>query len=175
MSGQNNSDFFTAKYHGANGSLIWDVTDSTFSSGESYGIAVDSNGNVFSGGRKFNGTTSNFYLAKYNSTGSHIENLTNDAGAYIYGVAVDSDDNVIVSGYSDLSDDEIYTVKYSNDLSVLWSRSYAGTTGTDQARDVAVDLVGNIYVAGYSIGATTEIALLKYSSTELLLLTGLEL
>jgi hypothetical protein len=64
-------------------------------------------------------------------------------GTYARGVAVDSHDNIIVTGYD--SNLDYHTVKYNSSGSVLWNRT---DTGGFQAYGVAVDSQDNVVVTG---------------------------
>lgn len=88
---------------------------------------------------------------------------------YAYGVAIDSNDNIIVTGYSRLGgDDDYYTIKYNSDGTETWNKSYDGT-GYDVARSVAVDSNNNIIITGYSYNSTAgnnDYCTIKYQNTE---------
>jgi len=80
----------------------------------------------------------------------------NDTRAW--GVAVDSDNNIIVTGqiYDYHDDDNYYdylTIKYNPAGNVLWSRIY-DSGNDDFARDVAIDSENNIIVSGIVEGPT---------------------
>ena len=76
-------------------------------------------------------------------------------------VAVDSQDNIIVTGSCRLSRDRFCTVKYDRDGHVLWAREYGRGT-TERASSVAVDSKDNIIIAGYSLVGGYIYHLLKY-------------
>jgi len=61
-----------------------------------------------------------------------------------YGVAVDSNNNVIVTGGSYLGENyDYYTIKYDPNGNVIWNRTYDGES-QDHARGVAVDSNNNV-------------------------------
>jgi uncharacterized delta-60 repeat protein len=78
-------------------------------------------------------------------------------------VAVDSQDNVIVTGHCRLGRDAYCTVKFDRNGRVLWVREYSTGT-TERASDVAVDSQDNIIVAGYSVTGGYIYHLIKYDS-----------
>ncbi|GAB4342490.1 MAG: hypothetical protein Kow0037_29870 [Calditrichia bacterium] len=83
-------------------------------------------------------------------------------------MAVDSDNNVILTGTSDGvgSFEDICTVKYSPDGSLLWEARYSEPGfSLDWARAIAVDDSDNVVVVGsvYSDTTQRDIMILKYS------------
>jgi len=77
------------------------------------------------------------------------------------GVAIDSRDNIIVTGSIHRGRDLYWTIKYSPRGEVLWSRSYS--TGTiERATDVAVDPQDNVIVVGHSLLGGYTYHLVKY-------------
>ncbi len=65
------------------------------------------------------------------------------------GVAVDSNDNVIVTG---VSDGTFCTVKFAPNGTELWNRTFDWAGGDDEAQGIAVDSNDNIIVTGYAGG-----------------------
>jgi hypothetical protein len=83
---------------------------------------------------------------------------TYDGGDYdeAYGMAVDSEDNIIVTGrYFKGSDFDYYTIKYNPDDNVLCTATVDGGYN-DVAYGVAVDSEDNIIVTGYSNDGSTD-------------------
>ncbi|MFQ6090812.1 MAG: hypothetical protein ACE5LD_05175, partial [Candidatus Bipolaricaulia bacterium] len=76
-------------------------------------------------------------------------------------VAIDSQDNVIVTGSCRLGRDRFCTVKYGPDGRVLWTREYGRGT-TERASGVAVDSQDNVIVVGYSVTSGYIYHLIKY-------------
>jgi uncharacterized delta-60 repeat protein len=62
-------------------------------------------------------------------------------------VAVDSNDNVIVTG---VSNGTYYTLKYAPNGTELWNRTFDWPGSDDEAQGIAVDSNDNIIVTGYS-------------------------
>ncbi len=79
-----------------------------------------------------------------------------DAG---YSVAVDTNDNIFVAGwtYGDLDDNtrmggnDIFLTKWNVNGSKAWTKQW-GTENPDGGASVAVDSSGNVYVVGYTDG-----------------------
>ncbi|MCZ2442986.1 MAG: hypothetical protein LC101_04335 [Flavobacteriales bacterium] len=114
--------------YGADGDLIWERRYDNLRIDVGYSVAVDSNNNVIVTG-KSQSTSSPFnhcyYTIKYDSNGNLIwgKRFGNFNSNRAYGVAVDSNNNIIVTGYirdgsSDTTKD-YYTIKYDPLVSYL--------------------------------------------------------
>lgn len=114
-----------------------------------YGVAADSNGNVYLGG----GRTSpgNITTSKLDNGGSVI--WSNDHGDLVTCVAVDAEGNVYTGG---LQTSGVTTRKYQADGTEVTSGSWPlNHGGTVQA--IAIDADGNVYTGGaVASGATTR-------------------
>jgi hypothetical protein len=134
------------------------------------GIAVDRRGNIYvSGysdttwGSPARGISSGFdaFVSKLDDQGNLIWNtFLGGVGAdYGYGVAVDGNGNVFVTGYCDATwgspkiafagKRDAFAAKLDSDGHLLWN-TFLGGAGNDYAYGVAVDGSGNAYVAGSS-------------------------
>lgn len=78
--------------------------------------------------------------------------------------AVDSEGNVIVTGYRTAGSDDLQTVKFNSDGSgIAWRATYDRAGGIDQALAVAVDFNDDVIVAGYSWnGQNSDVHTIKY-------------
>ncbi len=144
-------------------------------------IATDSSDNVYAvgffretidfGGGTLTATAGrDVFLAKFDSDGNHLwsQSFGGTGGTDIgLGVAVDSADNVIVTGYfqstinfggADLtaagggSDTDIFVAKFNSAGVHQWSFSY-GDTENQQGWGVATDSADNVILTGYYEGA----------------------
>ena len=85
-------------------------------------------------------------------------------------LAIDDEDNVYVTGYSDGSgtNSDYATLKYNSSGVEQWAARYDGPASfQDGGRAMAIDGEGNIYVTGMSWGSGTsdDYATVKYGST----------
>ena len=87
-------------------------------------------------------------------------------------IAVDLNGNIYVAGSAStpsVNGVDYATIKYSNEGSVLWIKTYDGTNllqYIDIATDIVVDVSGNVFVTGKSRGTTSlfDYATIKYDS-----------
>ena len=156
---------------------LWSKTFGGSSDDVAEGVAVDSSGNLYVVGYFYssslnlggsplvnnNSSTSDIFLAKYNSKGTHIWSKRfggsgNDIGRSI---AVDSLGNVYIAGWfssssinfggSNLSKTgyaDVFIAKFDTDGNHLWSNRFGGTD-YNEAFSVKVDSSNNVYLAGY--------------------------
>ena len=82
---------------------------------------------------------------------------------YAYAIALDTNGNVFVAGYTTSTDfpvtngayqtshggdDDVFIAKLNNDLSTIIACTYLGGSNSDRAYSIALDSSGNVYVAG---------------------------
>ena len=151
-------DFVTIKYS-ASGTQMW---VRRYSSGiyddEAVDIAIDSNGNVIVTGVSAAKDSGNDFLTiKYGPDGSTkwVKRYDGPAGEgdKATAVAVDSEDNVYVTGVSmgGGTNWDFCTIKYSPAGATLWVRRWDSPThNSDGATDIAIDDYDRAYVTGYS-------------------------
>jgi uncharacterized delta-60 repeat protein len=164
-----------------NGNTIWMRTlngTSTASIDDAYGVAVDANGNIFVGGFLKNlGQSYDYRVAKYNQLGdtlwtrSYNYTTANESDKAI-ALELDASGNVILTGKSDsdpniTSNDDVLTVKWNTNGTLLWATRYNGTGNlNDSPKSMKVSPAGNIYVAGKTFnGTNNDYLLLKYNSS----------
>jgi len=140
------------------------------SSGEDVakGVAVDSSGNIYVTGYTDGGLDGNsssgkkdFFLTKYNSSGTKewTKQQGSSADDFGNGVAVDSSDNIYVTGYTDKKLHgnnnsgrfDMFLVKYNSSGARQWTKQL-GTSNNEYASAIATDSSDNIYVTGMTWG-----------------------
>ena len=141
---------------------------------EACAVAVDGSNNVIVTGYS-DGSESGLDYAtiKYSSLGvplwTNRYNGPGNGGDLACAAAVDSSNNVIVTGYSDGGgyNYDYATIQYSSAGVPLWTNRYNGArNGDDYGQAVAVDGNGDVIVTGYSDGSESglDYATIKYSS-----------
>ena len=165
-----NNDIFLIKYPGDGGAPLWTKQIVSTNSEESFGVAVDSKGNVyvtgFLGGTLPGQTSAgifDIFLIKYPGNGGDaLWTKQIGSSSYDYGnsVAVDSEDNVYVTGFTtdtlpgqtSAGGHDIFLIKYPGDGGpALWTKQI-GSTSYDESYSVTVDSEDNVYVTGHTYG-----------------------
>jgi hypothetical protein len=191
INGQNYADYGTVKYSSA-GVPLWTnfykgpVDDADVS----YAVAVDSSNSVLVTGYSYSSpsssASSDYATIKYSSDGVPLwTNRYNGPGNgedKAQAMVVDGSNNVIVTGYSDVSAwsfaYDYATIKYSSAGVPLWTQRYNGPgNGQDQASAMVMDNSGNVIVTGRSFGSGvySDFATIKYTRVPSPVMTGLDL
>lgn len=163
-------DIFVTKYD-ASGNQQWLAQRGTGEQESAEGVATDSAGNVyvtgFTGGDLDGNVNagaghSDIFLMKFDPSGNWLwtiqDGTPQDDDAHA--VAVDSADNVYITGYvkgdfhgnTRVGVADIFISKYDSSGSRLWSRLF-GSDNTDDAGGIACDASNNVYVTGYTEGS----------------------
>jgi uncharacterized protein (AIM24 family) len=170
-------NIFVAKYSG-NGDYLWSKSLGTpnpnsITPQAGLSVVADSTGNVvvtgnFAGTADFGGgpLTSaggyDIFVAKYSANGSYLwsKRFGNTSDDFGYGVAVDTNDNIILTGsfggavnfggglLTSAGGSDIFVAKYAANGSYLLSKRFGGP-GKDEGHAVAVDAAnGDIIITG---------------------------
>ncbi|MDP3024595.1 MAG: SBBP repeat-containing protein, partial [candidate division Zixibacteria bacterium] len=166
-------DYATIKYY-PNGDIAWVRRYNGLGNNldEATAIAIDGSGNVCVTGYSYcNETNDDYVTIKYYANGDTAwvrrYNGTENYSDWPYAIAVDSSNNVYVTGASHGSGTSMdyTTIKYYPNGDTAWVRKYNGTGNSyDVAYDIAVDFSGNVYVTGYSVagGPASDYTTIKY-------------
>ncbi len=176
-------DYYTVKYSGLDGASLWEVRHNSSADGDDQpeAVTVDHSGNVVVTGYSYENFGAEYYTAKYAGTNGTLlwqkaygwptnENQGIRV-SFAEAVAVDDQDNVVVTGYSKGPNGsyDYYTAKYAAaDGEVLWERRYNGpANNVDHAVAVAVDPNGDVVVTGFSHNADNnyDYYTVKYAGT----------
>ncbi len=138
-------------------------------------VAVDALGSILITGRIYDiGTMFSFLTLKLDKNGQEMWVVRYDSPesghAISSSMAIDSQNNVYVTGYSNEADSgaDFTTIKYDEDGNELWVARYNGTgNGFDTANAMVIDTNGNLYITGGSPGDGTEtdFATVKYDAS----------
>ena len=178
----NGQDGFVALLDGASGKPTWSASiggpDNQSGGQMVRDLAIDSTGGVivggwFAGSIDFgSGTTTpsagfnDAFVAKYSGAGGfqHARTFGDANGDGVYGLAVDNDDNILITGYyyGTLEFDgtalptaesaDLFIAKLDNDADPIWAKGFGGQW-EQFPRGIAVDSNGSVVIAGYYHGA----------------------
>jgi hypothetical protein len=169
------TDYYTAKYSGADGSVLWQqrYTGAAGAWDEATAVAVDGSGNVVVTGRSsgpdsgldYNPAKLDYYTAKYAAAdGTLLWEKRYNGPANLYdsatAVAVDASGNVVVTGHVDaissfasIQGGDYYTAKYAAaDGATLWEKRFNRTSPAGRSPCLALGPNGMIVVSGNSSG-----------------------
>ncbi|MBI4688877.1 MAG: SBBP repeat-containing protein [Nitrospirae bacterium] len=161
-------DIFLVKYD-SNGKKLWTSQTGTSSDDIAYGIAVDSNGNVYVSGTTYGSLDGNtnageydIFLIKYDLNGNKLwtRQMGTSSDDITYGVAVDNSGNAYITGWTydsldgniTMGDADLFLIKYDSNGNKLWT-SQTGTSSADYALGVALESGGDTYVTGITYGS----------------------
>jgi len=182
----NGSDIFITKIN-ANGTYGWTHRMGGTGSDQGNSVAVDTAGNIYLTG-SFNNTVNfgadfgtndsksaavtgaDVFVSKINANGTYgwTHRIGGTSYDYGYGIAVDLNGNVFVTGtfnsnsmdfgadfstndvriYSAMGNNDIFVTKINADETYGWTR-VIGDIGDDTAFSIAADINGDVYVTGY--------------------------
>lgn len=162
----NTDDIWLAKYD-TDGNQLWleEFGDSAVTAfEESFGIAIDRSGNVYSTGFTSGdlvGTNAGLYdvwLTKHDTNGEleWIRQIGTEDYEWGWGVDTDSNGNVYLGGYTlgDLDGNnagsyDTWLAKYDSNGNQLWIEQF-GSPGDDEAFNLKIDSQDNIFLVGYT-------------------------
>ena len=170
-----NDTWYTAKYDGLTGAKVWEKTYSNFTGDDQpKAIATDSDGNVIVGGFSASSNQRDFYTIKYAAADGAVQwaqrynNSNQNGGDEITALAVDANDNVVVTGKSVDSgkQDDFYTIKYNSAGSQVWAKRYS-TSFIDVPNALAIAPDGDAVVVGRSrVGSDICFYTVRYKASD---------
>lgn len=145
---------------------------STWGNGNAHGVAIDSLGNIFLVGSStvVGPAGRNIGLVKFDKNGNvqWYQTWGGNQNDFGMGVAIDSNDNIYVTGWTESSEFVIgnsatVTIKYDNDGNQIWYKIWGGS-GRDESRGITIDSNDDIIIVGGTTSFTTPGFLIKYDS-----------
>ena len=168
-------DIFVLKLN-SSGVFQWVKTYGGTSNEYGYDIALDSSGNTyitgtflgtvdFGGGNITAAVLIDTFVIKTNSSGvfQWVKTYGGSASEFGYRIAVDSSDNVYITGHftgtldfgggnvTSVGNEDIFVLKLNSSGEFQWINNY-GDTLSDWGYGLAVDSSSNVYITGYFIG-----------------------
>jgi hypothetical protein len=143
----------------------WMATLAGGTDDQAYAIDVDTTGNVYVCGGSNTGGTDKIQLAKYDALGVIQWQRSLAPSLSGYAIALDSSDNVYISGIK--SNYHCQIAKYNSSGTIQWQRSLTSDSGdTTNGLGIATDSSANVYVTGYvRRGAARDIFIAKYDTS----------
>jgi hypothetical protein len=163
--------------YNTDGTVAWShIYDGGYDFDNSEGLTVDSENNVFVIGYSFTSeTASNEVIFKYSPDGDSLWSyINNESGMEegARGVAIDSEDNIYVTGYRQQGSvqypDDYLTQKFSgNDGALLWEFTFDRDSATDEANTICIYDIDDIFVSGrsHTWDSWYDIATVNYTDT----------
>ena len=149
----------------------WTYASCGLSSIEGVEMKMDANLNLYVLSDYFNSIKHFFYLRKQTSNGGTYWALTQPSATddtpislAIGSLSNPATPDIYVTGNT--STGLIKTIKYENDSTLLWSKTYGCGNGIAAASKMVIDDCGNIYITGFSTcnGTYKDVKTIKYSS-----------
>ena len=163
---QGSGDAFVVKFD-SDGTEVWRTQLGTSEEDQAYGIATDSDNNVYITGiteGALGGTnlgSNDIFVVKFDTDGTEVwrKQLGTSGTDRANEIATDSNNNVYITGYTygDLDgtnqggSEDAFVVKYDSDGDKKWTKQL-GTSGSEQANDIAIDSNNNVYITGMTAG-----------------------
>jgi len=152
------------------GNEIWSRSWDGAHDARAHAVAVDSSDNIYMGGYGTLGLGGfDLFIVKYNSAGTVQWSRTWGGSDYerIYGLTVDSSDNVYLVGETSSwgsGNQDMVIVKYNSAGTLQWNRTW-GLSGFEEAYAVGVDSSDNVYMVGFTTSFNgAEWNIVKYNS-----------
>ncbi len=158
---------FVGKYNSSDGTEVWSNEFGTPQlPDESYGVAVDDQGNVFASGWTLgdlggeNAGEYDIWLTKFDDSGNQqwIRQLGSESFEFSWGIDTDSEGNAYVGGWTsgNLAGElngsyDSLLAKYDSQGNQIWVEQF-GSNGDDEINNVFVSEDDYLYVTGFTNG-----------------------
>lgn len=141
------------------------------------GITLDNSGNVIVSGSSSSSSTNNnwdFATVKYNSSTGvqmQVQRQVNAGNAQdkLIAQTKDANGNIYTTGItsSNGTNFDVQTIKYDQNMNLIWIQTFDGYGNLDQGSDIAVDNLGNVIVTGFTTrpNLSKELLVLSYSTS----------
>ena len=155
-----------------------DSSDNIYIAGENWGGGLDGNSHA-------GGSWPDIYLVKYNNSGA--KQWTKQIGTSSYesvnGIAIDSNDNIYVTGYTQGNLDgetnsynsDMYLIKYNDSGNKQWTKllGTGSSNGDEEGKAITIDSSNNIFITGTTTGTfsgntnfgSIDMFLVKYNTS----------
>jgi hypothetical protein len=165
------SDLFLTKYNSSGAKQWTQQLGVSTKDTSAYGIAIDSNSNIYLTGSTTGGLdgntltgTNDLFVTKYNSSG--IKQWTRQLGVsgkytFAYGIAIDSSNNIYLTGstFGGLDGNtltgtnDLFVTKYNSSGVKQWTQQMGVSGKETYALSLKIDSSNNFYVTGYTTGS----------------------
>ncbi|MFX1503558.1 MAG: SBBP repeat-containing protein, partial [Promethearchaeota archaeon] len=147
------------------GNQIWNRTWGGNGDDCGYGIALDSNINVYITGETFVPyKQAETFLLKYNKDGVfQWSEIISGSNYYdiCYDVAVDTYDDIYITGYNHT---DLVLYKYDNQSNQIWNRTWSGSSTFSGGSGITIDSNNKIYITGSNnTNGDSDLILLRYN------------
>lgn len=174
VTGRRNDGDYTRRY-AADGTLLWHASQCNGGSGLCSGtaVAVDADGNTVVVGSGKVGSWNDAFVVKYDADGALLWTRSHGGAGgrddAALRVAIDADGSIVVLAQvlTTAANQDMATLKYATDGTLLWSALYDGEAQrTDYPVELAIDATGAITIVG-NVGAAaasyaTKVATVRY-------------
>lgn len=151
--GKDTSNILLQKYDNY-GNLIWSVTWGGNASDAASDAAVDDSNNIYVTGysSSFGSGWYDALLLKFNQNGSLMWSKVWGGNSYDagYGIYIDNDGNLLVSGESFSFGNAAVLLKFDTDGNFIWGKSWKSSATYDAAFSITADITGDIILTGIS-------------------------
>ncbi len=168
-----NKDYFTIKYSSYFVVLSSKTYDDSGGKDEAQCVTTDSEDNIIVTGYTTGiGSNKNWHTIKYDKDLNVLSSKTYDSGGLAdkaYGVATDSEDNIIVTGFINptSTNNDYFLIKYNKNLAVISSTTY-NSGNNDIAYCAAINSKDDIFISGYITKSNTDSFSIFYNKSLLI-------